>query len=1027
MKKLTLKPHHKPVRDYYATLKAYAARDIKHEGAVSTPFQALLHACAKQVEATLVPQYAIRTETGTRIVIDGMLLDAYGLPIAACEFKDVDDDLPKAVQEKFAVGYPDDNIFFQTPERGILYQNGRKVLDADLGAPGQLCDALEKLFANPHTALENWHAAVAEFKEKVPALGAELTQRIAAERETNAAYRDAFADFYAHCRASINPNLSQAAVEEMLTQHILTERTFRTVFANPDFTRRNIIAREIENVIDALTSQAFSRHEFLESLDPFYLAIEQASLLCRDFSQKQHFLNTVYEQFFQGFSVAVADTHGIVYTPQPLVDFMVKSVNYVLQSEFGKTVSDSGVHLIDAFVGTGNFIVRLMREIEGRALKRKYREELHCNEVLLLPYYIASMNIEHEYFQATQSYLPFEKICLVDTFDTFDVRDAPNQTGQFAYFSQANTLRVEEQKATPMFVVIGNPPYNAGQKNENDNNPNRKYEGVDARVRDTYAKDSAAQRKGALYDPYVKSYRWGTDKLGIEGIVAFVTNRSFIDGIAFDGMRKHLAQDFDTLYVLDLGGNIRAGDPGPSNVFGIQVGVCIAILVKKRDASQKPARILYHGETAKWDASRKMDWLNEREHVGHLTWQQITPDARHSWLTEGLRDEFNTFLPIGNKTVKATKGEGIGAMFKTYSVGLRTNRDEWAINFNKSALTENLSRMMEFYNAEVGRWERRIDKDISVNDFVDNDRTKVKWTRSLLSKLRNGNLAVFSPEKVRTSLYRPFTKSHLYFDRMMNECVYVMPSIFPTPDTEKENRAICVSGIGSGRPFQTLMTTLIPFDDTLEKTQCFPFYTYAEDGSERRENITDWALAAFRAHYGDENITKWDIFNYTYGLLHHPAYRETYADNLKLDLPHIPFAPDFWGFAEAGAQLAELHVNYESSPEYAGLQPIENRELPIDYRVAKKMKFSADKTALRYNDFLTIGGIPSAAFAYRLGASSALEWVVNQYHVKTHKRSQLLSDPNRVDDDEYIVRLIGQVVEVSVRTVGIIGGLPDLF
>ena len=1027
MKTLTLKPHHKPVRDYYATLEAYAARDIKHEGAVSTPFQALLHACAQQVGATLVPQYAMRTENGHRIVIDSMLLDAYGLPLAACEFKDVDDDLPRAVREKFAAGYPDDNIFFQTPARGILYQNGQKVLDADLGDPGQLCDALARLFASPHQAIAAWHAAVAEFKEKVPVLGARLTARIAAEREVNAAYREAFADFYAHCRASINPNLSEDAVEEMLTQHILTERTFRTVFANPDFTRRNIIAREIENVIDALTSQAFSRHAFLESLEPFYLAIEQASLLCRDFSQKQHFLNIVYEQFFQGFSVDVADTHGIVYTPQPLVDFMVKSVNYVLQEEFGKTLSDSGVHIIDAFVGTGNFIVRLMREIEGRALKRKYQEELHCNEVLLLPYYIASMNIEHEYFQATQSYLPFEKICLVDTFDTFDVGDAPNQTGQFAYFSQANTLRVEEQKATPMFVIIGNPPYNAGQKNENDNNPNRKYEGVDARVRETYAKDSVAQRKGALYDVYVKSFRWATDKLSNEGIIAFVTNHSFIDGIAFDGMRKHLAQDFDTLYVLDLGGNIREGAPGTSNVFGIQVGVSINILVKNGDTSQKPARIRYHGDTVTWDASRKVEWLNERQHVGNLTWKEIHPDARHIWLTEGLRDEFSTFLPLGSKAVKAAKGAGIGAMFKTYSMGLRTNRDEWAVNFNPSALTENLSRMMESYNAEVGRWERRIDKNISVNDFVDTDKTKVKWTRSLLSKLRNGNRAAFSPEKVRTSLYRPFTQSYLYFDRMMNECVYVMPSLFPTPETEKENRAICVSGIGSGKPFQTLMTALIPFDDTLEKTQCFPFYTYAEDGTSRRENVTDWALAAFRAHYGDESITKWDIFHYTYGLLHHPDYREVYAANLKLDLPHIPFAPDFWGFADAGVQLAELHVNYESQPEYAGLQPIENREFPITYRVGKKMRFSADKTALRYNDFLTIAGIPSAAFEYRLGMLSALEWVVNQYHVKTHKRSQLLSDANRVGDDEYIVRLIGQVVEVSVRTVGIVAELPDLF
>ena len=332
--------------------------------------------------------------------------------------------------------------------------------------------------------------------------------------------------------------------------------------------------------------------------------------------------------------------------------------------------------------------------------------------------------------------------------------------------------------------------------------------------------------------------------------------------------------------------------------------------------------------------------------------------------------------------------------------------------------------MMDFYNAEVGRWERRIDRDIIVNDFVDTDKTKIKWTRSLLSKLRNGRLAAFSPEKVRIAHYRPFTKQNLYFDRMMNECVYVMPSIFPTPETEKENRVICVTAPASKKHFHALMTDIIPDLNFTGSSQCFPFYTYDEDGTNRRENITDWALSAFRSHYGDASITKWDIFNYTYGLLHHPGYSEAYQANLRRDLPHLPFAADFWGFANAGAQLAELHVNYEAQPAYP-LRLVENRDASPDWRV-EKMKLSKDKTQIRYNEWLTLADIPAAAFAYRLGASSALEWVVERYRVKRNDPSGIVNDANRADAERAIVRLIGQVTQVSLETVRVIESLPEL-
>ena len=438
---LNLKPNHKAIRDCYATLQEYAQHAIRHEGAVSSPFETLLHVCARQMNATLVPQYPMRAPKGNRIVIDGAIIDEYGLPLAYWEAKDIDDDLAKAVEEKCEVGYPLDNILFQTPQRVILYQNDAEVLDLDITEPASLIAALQYLCAYVPPALDNWQTAVSDFREHVPDLANKLKELIEQRHETDPAFKKAFTDFYDTCRTSINPELSQDTVEEMLIQHILTERIFRTVFDRSDFTRRNIIAREIENVSDVLMRQSMSRDEFLGPLNRFYVAIEQAAMLCRDFSQKQHFLNTFYEKFFQGFSEDVADTHGIVYTPQPIVDFIVNSVAHLLETEFGRSLSDTGVHIIDPFVGTGNFIVRLMQDIQGTALEEKYRHELHCNEVMLLPYYIASLNIEQEYYQRTGTYLPFEGIALADTFELME-----QEQGEL--FTQENTERVERQKAS---------------------------------------------------------------------------------------------------------------------------------------------------------------------------------------------------------------------------------------------------------------------------------------------------------------------------------------------------------------------------------------------------------------------------------------------------------------------------------------------------------------------------------------------------------------------------------------------------
>ncbi len=1019
MPEVNIKTTHKPIKTYYAELEEYARLGAENEGSVRAAFQSLLQHYCGQPNFTLLCEKTLHTADNRRITPDGEVVDAYGLPHGYWEAKDTQDDLYIEANKKFAAGNPSKNIVLQSPTHALLYQNGQLQLDLDITDSQNLVHVLQTFFAYREENISAWHAAVAEFREIVPKLGEKLATLIETERQNNSHFHDAFSKFHQQCQTAINPNLSIAAVEEMLIQHLLTERIFATIFDNRDFTRRNIIAREIENVIDVLTERTLNRSEFLRPLNPFYVAIEKTSLTITDFSQKQGFLNTVYEQFFQGFSVKVADTHGIVYTPQPIVDFIVKSVEHILQTEFGRSMSDSGVHIIDPFVGTGNFIVRIMQELDPIALERKYTAdppELQCNEVMLLPYYIASLNIEHQFFTATNRYAAFEGICLVDTFEVAEER-------QMTLFAPENTERVEKQKQTPMFVVIGNPPYNMGQVNENDNNKNRKYETMDKRVAETYTKNSKATLRNKLYDPYVKAIRWGLDKIGEDGVVAFVTNNSFLDGIAFDGMRKHLAEDCDAIYILDLGGNARKGlKVSDANVFGIRVGVSINLFVKKKQNSSESPRFFYYRTDDLWNRKQKFDFLNERQHAGGIEWQPIQPDARHTWLTEGLHAEFDTFIPMGNKETKRSAREG-EAIYSLYSYGVVTSRDNLVYSSDLGQLQERVRNFIEIYNTAVDR-KRRHNPKTPIEHFIDTDDPRIKWSRQVKASLKRLESSSYVESHFRPALYRPFCTQYLYFDNFWNEERYQLHRIFPTPETEIENKIIQIK-VGQEWPMFALMTNKL--SDALPQggSQCFPFYTYDEDGTNRKENITDYALAQFRTHYKDDSISKWDIFHYTYGILHHPEYREKYQANLKRDLPHIPFAPDFCGFANAGARLADIHVNYESQPEYDNFKLIQNPNVPLNWKV-KKMKLSKDKTALIYNDFLTLDGIPAKALEYRLGTRSALEWVINQYCVKTDKRSGIVNDPNRADDPQYIVRLIAQVITVSLETVDIVAGLPAL-
>lgn len=1037
---LNLKVTHKPVRDYYAALrKTRTQLSLIHEGAVAPHFAMLLRACASRVDWTLAEQHAIPRKGQHPLRADGVLLDDFKLRHGVWEAKDSDDDLAVEVRKKLALGYPRDNILFQAPGRAILYQDGRLVMDEDISQPEALVEVLKEFFGYEPPAFEQWDRAVEEFKERVPELAQSLLALIEAEHKANKRFREALEGFKELVRQSINPNISEQAVEEMLIQHLLTERIFRTVFNNPDFGQRNIIAREIEKVIDALTSRHFSRHDFLGKLDRFYGAIETTAATIGDYSEKQAFLNTVYEKFFQGFSVKVADTHGIVYTPQPIVEFMVRSVDDILRREFGKAegLASEGVAILDPFVGTGNFILRVMRQMPKSKLPQKYQEELFCNEVMLLPYYIASMNIEHEYYELTGRYEPFDGIALMDTFELAEGRQLP-------LFVKENTRRVQRQKDAPIFVIIGNPPYNANQQNEMDKNKNRQHKKLDDRIRETYIRDSnslARTTRKLMYDPYIKALRFASDRLGSEGIIAFVTNNSFIGKTTFSGVRKHLAKDFDSLYLLDLGGDVRE-NPKLSgtthNVFGIQVGVSISILIRKQNEDAGGSGKIYYAKTDEfWRKEQKYVYLDNHRDTTEIKWRELKPNRRNDWKTRDLQDDFFDFLPIGSKEAKKSLRSQVKALFHMYSLGVSTNKDYWVYNDTQGELVDKVQLICSTYNSDLDRWIRANSSE-EVRSFLTQDESKIKYSSLLIDKFKRGLSAEFDTANVRVAAYRPFKKRFLYFDKLLIDAPTRQLSFFPTELTEAENRAISFSGVGHDVFICFMVDRISDLKHSITGNggaQCFPFYTYDEDGRNRRENITDWALAQFREMYAGEDgsgtastpdLSKWDIFHYVYALLHHPEYRERYAANLRRELPRIPFVrpEDFWGLVTAGQRLAQIHVHYEQQPQYP-LKWHENPDLPLDFRV-EKMRLSRDKRSLKYNEFLTLEGIPPQVFEYKLGNRSALEWVIDQYRVKTDGRSGIVNDPNRPEDEQYILRLIGQVITVSLETVEIVGGLRPL-
>jgi predicted helicase len=1005
----------KLIEKYYEDLDGYKQQDVLFERGTQHAFHTLLHEEGKKHQWMLVAELEKKVN-GKTIRPDGTFRDSIGLVRGFWEAKDSDDKLDVEIEKKRRLGYSFSNIIFEDTTRAVLFQKGLKILDIDMHDPEKLRELITEFFRYIEPEILAFEEAISEFKDRVPDLAENLAKKIADAHKSNKTFRAAFAVFFELCITSLNPNISQVAVDEMLIQHILTERLIREIFDYSEFASRNAIAIELEKVMEAMTSQSFNRDTYLKELDRFYVAIEKTARTLTEWSEKQQFLNSVYERFFQGYSVKLADTMGIVYTPQEIVNFMCASVAEVLKKEFKKELWSDDVYIIDPCTGTGNFIVNLIRRIPKAKLEAVYKHRLFANEIMLLPYYIAALNIEHEYWEQTKKRESFEGLCFVDTLDL-----AEHAQAQLGFMTAKNSERVERQRKSPITVVIGNPPYNAGQEDETDNNKNRMYPQIDQRIKETYVRANSAQ-KTKLYDPYVRFFRWATDRLGDrDGIVCLITNNSFVHKIACDGLQRLLPKEFNKIYHLDLRGDVRE-NPTLSgtayNVFGIQVGVGITIAVRTKKTSK--ANVSFQTIPLELRREEKLALIQKKVAISGVNWIQLTPDNEGGWFKTENGEEYATFTKLSNKNKSSIKGECI---FNTYSHGISTNRDSVIYDFDRSSLEVRAEHFADGFNAEIDRYRRHgLPKEI--DSFLKN--SKLKWSRNLKSELKRLSYLQYDAKKIRNVIYRPFTARYVYFDDIAIDERGRFPVIFPS--RESENVVIAVSDIQFRSNSYGVMAARMPVDlhvcSSLDGHQVFPFYVYAEDGTNRRENITDWALQQFRDHYNDKKIDKWAIFYYVYGVLHHPGYREKFADNLKRELPRIPYAPDFKAFSKAGEKLAKLHLDYEKLEPWE-LDLEENPDEPLSYRVDDKMRLDKTKVRLRVNKSLTLAGIPLDCFAYRLGNRSALDWVIDQYQVHTDKRSGITSDPNREDDPEYIVKLVGQVIRVSIETMKIVNALPS--
>ncbi|MCI5116068.1 MAG: helicase, partial [Candidatus Electrothrix sp. AX1] len=909
------------------------------------------------------------------------------------------------------------------------------------------------------TYWEQWAKSVGRIAER-------QVERINRLRAGDRSHEQAFADFLAGLRNNINPSISEQEAVEMLSQHIITKPVFEALFEGYSFVSNNPVSVGMQSMLDLLEAGAVEKDT--AALKKFYDSVQRRASGIDNAEGKQRIIIELYDKFFKTAFPKMVERLGIVYTPVEVVDFIIHSVDDVLKKEFKRSLADENVHILDPFTGTGTFITRLLQSglIDKKNLPRKFRHELHANEILLLAYYIAAVNIENAYHDAAgnEEYIPFDGICLTDTFQ---LGESDGSEKLFSEMLLKNSERVEEQKKAPLRVIMGNPPYSVGQKSANDNAQNQSYERLDSRIAATYAAATMATNKNALYDSYIRAFRWSTDRLNPEhgGIIAFVSNGAWLETNSADGFRKCLEKEFTSIWYFNLRGNARTtgelnrkeGEPlfgASGGTGGSKAPICITLLVKNPQKTNNNAVIQYHDIGDYLKRTEKLSRIKELGSVGNtfMKWRTLKPNAHGDWINQ-RNDAFANFIPMGDK-----KGKSKTTFFNSaiYSRGIATSRDAWCYNSSAKVLEQNIRTTLDFYNEQrrILQEKKSVTPEIKAKDNLSYKNSRISWTTALIRDTEKNVKHSIDTKNIVQSVYRPFFKQYLYFSRILNERVYQIPKLFPAP--ELGNLVICVSAPGGNKRFSVFISDCIPDLHLNGDTQCFPLYWYEkkqekqldlfDSGNDseyiRRDGLSDFILKRAKKQYG-KSVTKEDIFYYVYGILHSPVYRATFANDLKKMLPRLPLldnAKDFWAFSKAGRALADLHINYETVPPYHGVTVtgadsgsfrVEKMRFPKkDGIVRGKKKKVNDTSTIHLNSKITLSDIPEKAYQYVVNGKSAVEWIMERYRVKTDKKSGITNDPNdwaeEVGNPRYILDVLLSVINVSVQTVDIVDGLPTV-
>jgi len=891
---------------------------------------------------------------------------------------------------------------------------------------------------------EQWARNVAEIAERQVE---RINRLIKKENE----HEKAFSEFLNGLQKNINPAITAQEAVEMLSQHIITKPVFEALFQGYSFVKNNPISVSMQTMLNLLEEESIEKDT--EVLDKFYQSVRMRAEGIDNAEGKQRIIIELYDKFFKTAFPKMVEKLGIVYTPVEVVDFIIHSVNDILQKEFGRNLSDENIHILDPFTGTGTFITRLLQSglIDKKDLERKYTHEIHANEIVLLAYYIAAINIENAYHDAlgSDAYQAFDGICLTDTFQLGETYESEKM---FSEMFPQNSARVAAQKKAPLRVIIGNPPYSKGQKSSNDNAQNQSYPKLDSRVAETYVAGTDAVNKNAIYDSYIKAFRWSTDRLDKVhgGILAFVSNIGWLDGSGMDGLRKCLEKEFSAIHILNLRGNQRTSgelsrkEGGKIFGSGSRTPIAITLLVKNSKKISGKAVIHYHDVGDYLTREEKLAIVSKFSSVGNpeMQWQTLQPNEQGDWIN--LRNDiFEKLIPLASEKKFQTQSQ---SYFVTHSLGIASARDAWVYNSSKQKLESNMQRTIGFYNQQGDEFilEYAKNRQLDFDSFASNDSSRISWNDSLREICSKNIKLSFHIEEIRAGLYRPFFKTNLYFDTKFIQRPYQQPKLFPNVDLP--NFVICVSGIGGNKENSTIITNHTPDLNCLDAgCQCFPLYYYeerqkssptlfdevAESEFIRKDGVSDFILERTKKMYGSR-VSKEDVFYYVYGLLHSHEYRLRFANDLKKMLPRIPLVEesrDFWKFSKAGAELAELHINYEKVPPYNDLI-VTGAESGF-YQVVK-MRFPQKdkKDKILYNSNITIGNIPAKAYEYVVNGKSAIEWIMERYQVTTHKESGIKNDPNdwadEVSNPRYILDLLLSIISVSIKTVEIVGSLPEL-